>query len=110
VSVLALSVQSLAQQPSPDQVKQAITDGAKAKELSLAELRAGGGFATMGTHGPVIARYSTPIDRVRLAAFSAARSYQPFTAANVTNEMLAPDSIFMYPLTRWRARLPSQMS
>lgn len=77
--------------PTEDQIRLAIIEGAMAKHLPLAELRPGGGFATMGTRGRTIAVYSTPLTRVRLAAYSATKTYQPFTREQVTQEMLAPE-------------------
>ena len=77
--------------PSAEQIARAIAEGAKATKLLLPRLRTGGGVKTMGIRGGTIAVYATPLDRVVAASYAAAQSYRPFTTADVTEEMLAPE-------------------
>lgn len=77
--------------PSTQEITNAIAAGAKLDQFVMRALRTGGGFRTMGIRGGTIALYSTPLDRVRAASYSAARSYRPFTAADVTEEMVRPE-------------------
>lgn len=85
--------------PSAEQIARAITEGAKSKKLSLPRLRTGGGAKTMGIRGGTIAVYATPLDRVLAASYAAAQSYRPFTTADVTEEMIAPElHIYAYAM------------
>jgi hypothetical protein len=67
---------------TPDLVAKAIAEGASAKKAEPYKI---GNFALKaGT-------FTTPYQRVVLAAFEAKRSYKPFTPAEVTPELIAPE-------------------
>lgn len=67
---------------TPQLIERAIAEGASAKKAEPYKI---GFFAkTYGT-------FTTPYQRVVLAAFDAKRAYKPFTAADVSPELVAPE-------------------
>jgi hypothetical protein len=67
---------------TPQQIERAIAEGASAKKAEPYKI---GNFAlTAGT-------FTTPYQRVVLAAFEAKKAYKPFTAADVTPDLVAPE-------------------
>lgn len=72
---------------SPDLIREAITLGNKAKDLGPYPIQE----KARWSWPPLIAYYTTPFLRVALAANTAKKHYKPFTEADVTPEMLAPE-------------------
>ena len=72
---------------SPDQIREAITLGDKAKDLGAYRIQE----KARWSWPPLIGFYTTPFLRVALAANAAKKHYKQFKEADVTQEMLAPE-------------------
>ncbi len=72
---------------TPERVREAISAGMKAKEVTAYKVQE----KARWSWPPLIAVYTTPFMRVMLAAHAATKRYRPFSEADVTPEMLAPE-------------------
>ena len=73
---------------TPEMIASAIASGANAKkDIGLYPLQERSGFG----NGPLVGFFTTPFSRVARASYDAKRTYKPFTQADVTAEMVAPE-------------------
>jgi hypothetical protein len=70
-----------------ERIEEAIALGTRSKQLSAYKIQE----KARWSWPPVIGSYTTPFMRVALAAHTAKKRYKPFTAADVTQEMTAPE-------------------
>jgi hypothetical protein len=90
VLVLCLAAAAQAQivrDMSPDQIREAISIGNKAKDLGAYRIQE----KARWSWPPLIGFYTTPFLRVALAANVAKKHYKVFKENDVTKEMLAPE-------------------
>ena len=87
-AVVTMSAQGqIVREMTPERIREAIALGTKAREVAPYKIQEKARFSWP----PLIAVYTTPFMRVALAANAAKKRYKPFTAADVTPEMLAPE-------------------
>ena len=76
---------------TPEKIKEAIEYGKRVHSLNGYPLCDMNPFEVWGSPSFRVGNYSTPFIRVAVAANTAKRKYKPFTEADVTPEMIAPE-------------------
>jgi hypothetical protein len=109
IVALGLAVTARAQiltEMTPERIAEAIAFGTAQKERPVYEIRQRGLMGSM--YKPTLGYFSTPFLRVAQGAYSAKKNYQPFTAADVTPDMVAPE-VRVYGMAQARGALVSNV-